>query len=368
MLQDPMSMTMEDLRAAPVPRHLLDRVIDERAHCLGKGSNNGLCGAVRRREAPRACAPRRRSDTQQHQNALWEFRQTLAASRWGWRLRCTRRGARHALGEHWTSGLYLIMDEYACNLEEAMCQPGPMREKLLADDGRAARRDEGRRATAVQTRQGAGRSTSNPATWSCATVPTAPSTCASWTLDATFANGTYATTRPVRRHTRVARKDSAARRSGRRKRGRAHSLCVLFAAATTTHNLYEDRERYRMDRAHRTAINLFALMAAELLESMQAQRGVAALGVARRPGARRDAALPRAAQRRHAPHLCRRARRRPWNQRRAPPQHRSFKEGRLDRTVEEVGEDGGARGRVVAAVDAPFEPCDALFEGVARPD
>ena len=290
MLQDPMSMTMEDLRAAPVPRHLLDRVIDERAHCLGKGSNNKAF-AVRCDDGTRRVlrAPRRRSDTQQHQNALWEFRQTLAASQMGVAPEVHEAWfARHALGEHWTSGLYLIMDEYACNLEEAMCQPGPMREKLLADDGAALRRVTtdvvhllsklakahmlvfDLKPSNVVVRDGP------DGTVDVRIVDFGRDFC-EWDVRDDEARA------PIIRALRekiLRRDDQDAEECAENVDAVvAHILfaCMLVQlAATTTHNLYEDRERYRMDRAHRTAINLFAPMAAELLESMQG-RNVALL-------------------------------------------------------------------------------------------
>tara|TARA_B110001450_G_scaffold226384_1_gene225104 strand:- start:227 stop:1138 length:912 start_codon:yes stop_codon:yes gene_type:complete len=87
---------------------------------LGKGSNNRV---VRANLHGRECvlrAPRRRADTQQTGNAVWEFAHTMAASRCGagpkvykaWR-------AKHAHGV-WPSGLYLVTEWFPYDLETLM--------------------------------------------------------------------------------------------------------------------------------------------------------------------------------------------------------------------------------------------------------
>ena len=101
------------------------------SNALGKGSNNKAF--VLRLEGKKKLvlrAPRRRSDTQQWGSTLWEFRQTLRASQLGvaplihdaWY-------ARHAK-RPWTSGLYMIMEKYECDLEQAICEDDELRDVL----------------------------------------------------------------------------------------------------------------------------------------------------------------------------------------------------------------------------------------------
>lgn len=102
---------------------------------IGKGSNNKafvLNGEGGSKLILRA--PRRRSDTQQWGSTLWEFRQTLRAAQLGvapsiedaWY-------AKHAK-KPWTSGLFMIMEKFECDLEEAICSDDEMREVLAEND------------------------------------------------------------------------------------------------------------------------------------------------------------------------------------------------------------------------------------------
>lgn len=90
---------------------------------LGKGSNNKV---FRARWKGQPCAlrvPRRRSDTQQHGSALWEFRHMLKAAQLGvgpqvydaWQ-------ARHAKGE-WPSGLYAITELLEHDFDAVLDKP-----------------------------------------------------------------------------------------------------------------------------------------------------------------------------------------------------------------------------------------------------
>ena len=87
---------------------------------LGRGSNNRVLAAEWNGAPCVVRVPRRRSDTQQRDNALVEFRCTLRASQ----LKVgpevhTAWSARHASGE-WPSGLYLVEERFPDDLEKCM--------------------------------------------------------------------------------------------------------------------------------------------------------------------------------------------------------------------------------------------------------
>ena len=88
---------------------------------LGRGSNNRAYRALWNGTECVLRVPRRRSDTQQRESALWEFKQTQRAGELeagprvlaGWY-------ARHASDE-WTSGLYMITECFDSDLESLLC-------------------------------------------------------------------------------------------------------------------------------------------------------------------------------------------------------------------------------------------------------
>lgn len=102
---------------------------------LGKGSNNKALEATYNGASVVLRAPRRRSDTQQRTSALWEFRQTLKAAQLGVSPKLIDACyARHAQGP-WTSGLYLVMERFDTDLDEAIRSQASLRSQLLAEDG-----------------------------------------------------------------------------------------------------------------------------------------------------------------------------------------------------------------------------------------
>ena len=93
---------------------------------LGKGTNNRVYKATYMGHDCVLRVPRRRSDTQQHGSAIWEFRHTLKAAQLGvgpdvYRAWC----ARHASGR-WPSGLYVITERFSHDLETVLCEDGEL--------------------------------------------------------------------------------------------------------------------------------------------------------------------------------------------------------------------------------------------------
>lgn len=97
---------------------------------LGKGSNNRALRVTWEGATRVMRVPRRRSDTQRRGSAYWEYAHTARAAELGcgpalhaaWY-------ARHADGD-WTSGLYLVMDEYPYDLE-TLFEDEEARERVL---------------------------------------------------------------------------------------------------------------------------------------------------------------------------------------------------------------------------------------------
>lgn len=99
---------------------------------LGKGSNNRVLRARYKGEDCAFRAPRRRSDTQQHGSARWEYKHLQLASdlEVGPRV-LTAWFARHATRE-WPSGLYVVMERFAHDLETALCEDRDVIPRALA--------------------------------------------------------------------------------------------------------------------------------------------------------------------------------------------------------------------------------------------
>lgn len=98
---------------------------------LGKGSNNKVFAASYKGTDVVFRAPRRRSDTQQHGSAHWEYQHMSMAGEWNvgptihmaWY-------ARHATRE-WPSGLYVIMERLDHDMETALCEDREIIPKML---------------------------------------------------------------------------------------------------------------------------------------------------------------------------------------------------------------------------------------------
>ena len=98
---------------------------------LGKGSNNKVFAASYRGQVVVLRVPRRRSDTQQHGSAHWEYQHMSMASEWkvgptihkAWY-------ARHSTRE-WPSGLYVIMERLDHDMETALCEDRDVIPKML---------------------------------------------------------------------------------------------------------------------------------------------------------------------------------------------------------------------------------------------
>lgn len=102
---------------------------------IGRGSNNKAYAAMLGPKRVVLRVPRRKSDTQQKGSALWEFRQTLRAAQLGVAPKLHQAFyARHA-SDGWTSGLYMIMDRYDVDLDDAIVSDAETRQVLLDDGG-----------------------------------------------------------------------------------------------------------------------------------------------------------------------------------------------------------------------------------------
>ena len=98
---------------------------------LGKGSNNKVFAASYKGESAVLRVPRRRSDTQQHGSAHWEYQHMSMASEWNVGPKIHRAWyARHATRE-WASGLYVIMERFDHDLETALCEDRDVIPKML---------------------------------------------------------------------------------------------------------------------------------------------------------------------------------------------------------------------------------------------
>ena len=89
---------------------------------LGKGSNNKVFSATYKGEDVVFRVPRRRSDTQQHGSAHWEYQHMKLAAECnvGPKIYASWY-ARHATRE-WPSGLYVIMERLEHDMETALCE------------------------------------------------------------------------------------------------------------------------------------------------------------------------------------------------------------------------------------------------------
>jgi serine/threonine protein kinase len=89
---------------------------------LGKGSNNKVFRVTWNGDEVILRTPRRRSDTQQRGSAKWEYLHTLCASNIGVAPKLRKAWfSRHAEQHeevNWPSGLYMVMDYYAYDLEK----------------------------------------------------------------------------------------------------------------------------------------------------------------------------------------------------------------------------------------------------------
>lgn len=91
---------------------------------LGRGSNNKVFSATLDGAKVVLRAPRRRSDTQHRESALWEYRYTKVAAELGVAPRIHEAWiVRHAQGQ-WTSGLYMICEHFPHDLDDVICKRG----------------------------------------------------------------------------------------------------------------------------------------------------------------------------------------------------------------------------------------------------
>lgn len=98
---------------------------------LGKGSNNTVFAASYNGNNVVFRAPRRRSDTQQHGSAHWEYQHMSMASEWNVGPKIYKVWyARHATRE-WASGLYVIMERLDYDMETALCEDRDVIPKML---------------------------------------------------------------------------------------------------------------------------------------------------------------------------------------------------------------------------------------------
>ena len=247
----------------------------------GKGSNNKVFTAVSQADGVKYVlrVPRRRSDTQQWGSALWEFRQTLRAAQLGVAPTIHHAFyAKHAAGE-WTSGLYLFMDKYQCNLEEAMTDDAAKRDILLQDEGRVGK------ALAAQIVQGL-EALANDLLFVYDLKPSNIVIHVDESLSDLRARivdfgrdfcewDTQKNDPDARIPIITGLRSLVARQHKKEEDVDAVVKHVLFAtmlvqlAATTTNNLYEDRQYHRMSDVQRAEANLFAPYARKLLDSMQ---------------------------------------------------------------------------------------------------
>lgn len=237
---------------------------------LGKGSNNRVVDAC---WDGRDCVirmPRRRSDTQQKDAAMWEFRHTLKASQLGAAPRVYGAWyAKHAR-RNFPSGLYLVTERFTHDLEDVLTSER-RRDAMLRESDRI-----GADVLAVLSRIAAADMFLYDLKPSNVVInPDEPSAVRVIDFGREFCEwaGTgerNAATPIVDMVDRMVEGDVARRR---------HVLLAAMLvelAATTTHRLHSDRHHHRMDRTTREAINGVARVAARFLDSMQG-RNVALL-------------------------------------------------------------------------------------------
>ncbi|OUU49661.1 MAG: hypothetical protein CBC12_07500 [Candidatus Puniceispirillum sp. TMED52] len=250
---------------------------------LGKGSNNKVFAVRVNGEKMILRAPRRRSDTQQAGSALWEFRQTLRASQLDISPKLLNAFyAKHAM-QNWTSGLYLVMERYDCNLEEAITDSRTKRQ-LLMNSSAAVAKEIGKQVVQCLEKL------ANDLMFVYDLKPS--NIVVSLGDDASnvkarvvdfgrdFCEWDTQKNDPEARIPIITglRQLITNRENNRKERGGdVESILkhVLFAvmliqlAATSTNNLYEDRDHHRLCEEERKEINVFASYARDLLDNMQ---------------------------------------------------------------------------------------------------
>ena len=113
---DPASYSLEQLKVDRTDLPVELKVGRE----IGKGANNKVFRAKLREQPCVLRAPRRRSDTQNHGSALWEFRHVLKASQLGVGAKVYDAWyAKHAHGR-WTSGLYMVLEHFDNDLQTVL--------------------------------------------------------------------------------------------------------------------------------------------------------------------------------------------------------------------------------------------------------
>lgn len=246
--------------------------------CLGKGSNNKAFSSTYsgRREKLVLRVPRRRSDTQQRGSALWEFRQTLRASQLGVAPQLLDGFyARHASGE-WTSGLYLLMERYECDLEEAISDDADLRARMLegsfvtdvgaqVTDHLKALADDLMFVYDLKPTNLVLRFDEN----------SVDVRIVDYGRDFCEWRGDHADDEDARTPVLDGLRLLLLKRGTPEGEMDALMKHILFAAmlvqlsATTTYNLYEDRDKHRMGSEQRRSINPFSRLADSLLGTMQ---------------------------------------------------------------------------------------------------
>lgn len=210
-------------------------------------------------------APRRRSDTQQRGNAIWEFRHTLraAALNVGPKV-LTAWYARHAM-EGWTSGLYLVMERCDDDLDSYICR-GNVNELMKSHDlwtssiVNALSRLADEQLFVYDLKPG------NVVTTFDGTIKIID-----YGKDFSEWNGNVLGTKDIPviemiRHTILHETGTC---------DDVHVSHILFAcmmiilSATTTHLIYDERRHHRMNAATRSGIHPVVTTTCALLDSMQ---------------------------------------------------------------------------------------------------
>ena len=250
---------------------------------LGKGSNNKVFAVRMDGEKLILRAPRRRSDTQQTGSALWEFRQTLRAAQLDVSPNIKDAFyAKHA-SKNWTSGLYLVMERYDCNLEEAINDSHSKRQILVEDSAKIAK-EIGRQVVQclekladelifvydlkpsnIVVRLG-----KNVSDVQARVVDFGRDFC-EWDTRKNDPSAHIPIITGLRQLI-ANREKSRMEKGGDVEKILKHILFAVMLvqlAATSTHNLYEDRDRHRLGEEERREVNVFASYARDLLEGMQ---------------------------------------------------------------------------------------------------
>lgn len=280
MQEDAATFPMEKLKIYQ-PRFPESMEISERT--LGKGSNNKVFAVRMNGEKMILRAPRRRSDTQQSGSALWEFRQTLRASQLDVSPKIQDAFyAKHA-SHNWTSGLYLVMERYDGNLEEAITDSHSMRQLLMENSAEIAK-EIGKQVVQCLEKLADDLlfvydlKPSNIVVRLGTDVTDVRARVVDFGRD--FCEWDTQNNDPGARIPIIVglRQLILNREKSRKQRGgdvEGILKHVLFAvmlvqlAATSTYNLYEDRDQHRLGEEERKDMNVFASYARDLLDSMQ---------------------------------------------------------------------------------------------------